>query len=168
MSRSAADVYKTQSIMTAPPAKLVAMCYDRTIMSLREAMRCIDSGNIQGRFDNATRAANIIAHLWSTLDMVQGGDVAKNLADIYSFAMRRLGDVNMNNDKQAATDVIALLEPLSKSWNQLANRGEGMPLPVAPVMQPARRLPPNAGGRMPARAPAPANGGARGGITISV
>ncbi|MGZ0187651.1 MAG: flagellar export chaperone FliS, partial [Alphaproteobacteria bacterium] len=68
MSRAAAEAYKTQAIMTAPPAKLVAMCYQRTIGALNDAIRAIEAGNIQVRFDNATRAANIIAHLWSTLD----------------------------------------------------------------------------------------------------
>ena len=165
MQRSAADVYQTQSIMTAPPAKLVAMCYDRSIMALRDAMRSIDAKDIQGRFNHSTRAANIIAHLWGTLDMEQGGEAAKNLSEIYGYAMRRLKDINMSNDKTAAEDVIAVLEPLSRSWNELANRGEDMPLPVPKAPSaPVRRSPSPVAG---APAAAPAGQPPSSGISIS-
>jgi flagellar secretion chaperone FliS len=142
MQRSAADVYKTQSIMTAPPAKLVAMCYDRAIMALRDTMRSIDAKDIQGRFNHSTRAASIIAHLWGTLDMEQGGEVAKNLIEIYGYAMRRVQDINMSSDKAAAEDVISVLVPLSRSWNELANWGEEMPMAMPKAPPPPRRLPP--------------------------
>ncbi len=64
MQCSAADVYKTQSIMMVPPAKLMAMCYAAR-MALRDTMNAIDAKDIQGRFNHSTRAENIIAHLWA-------------------------------------------------------------------------------------------------------
>ena len=146
MQRSAAEVYKTQAIMTAPPAKLVVMCYDRAIMALRDTMRSIDAKDIQGRFNNSTRAANIIAHLWGTLDMDQGGEVAKNLSDIYGYAMRLVQDINMSNDKAAAEDVISVLVPLSRSWNELADRGEEMPMAMPKVLPPRHPPPPPVSG----------------------
>lgn len=165
MKRSGADVYKTQAIMTAPPAKLVAMCYDRSILALRDAMRSIDAQDVQGRFNHSTRAANIIAHLWGTLDMDQGGEVAQNLSDLYSYAMRRLQDVNMKNDKAAAEDVIAVLEPLSRSWNELANRGQEMPRRMPKAAAPPMR--PQAGAIKPQRSGPPNSGPPGGGISIS-
>lgn len=171
MSRSAAEAYETQAIMTAPPAKLVAMCYDRAIGALYGAARAIEAGDIQARCDNATRAAMIISHLWSTLNMERGGEIASNLSNIYGFAMGRLPDINMHNDADAARDIIALLQPLAESWTALAARGESMPAAdlaappgVAPgasarrpgVAQPAAR---------PATQPAVA---ASGGLAISI
>lgn len=138
MNRSAAEAYKTQAIMTAPPARLVAMCYERAIGSLKDAIRAIEANDIQSRCDNATRAANIIAHLWSTLDLEKGGEIAANLANIYGFAMRRMNDINMKNDPKAAQDIVNLLTPLWRSWDTLANRGEPMPV-AAPALAPAPR-----------------------------
>lgn len=158
MQRNAAEAYKTQAIMTAPPAKLVAMCYDRAIGALGDCVRAIEAGDIERRCNNSTRAANIIAHLWSTLDLEQGGDIARNLSDIYNAAMRRLSDINMKNDADAAREVIELLRPLAQSWNELADRGEQMPGPaVMPQPQsPARRPAPQ---RPAASGPAARTGG---------
>lgn len=125
MQHAATETYKTQAIMTASPAKLVAMCYDRTILALNDAIRAIDAGDVQARFDHTTRAANIISHLWSTLDLDKGAEIAQNLSSIYRFAMNRINDVNLENSKQAAQDVVRLLEPLRQSWTELAKQGEG-------------------------------------------
>lgn len=169
MKRSAAEVYKTQAIMTAPPAKLVAMCYDRAIGALRDAIRAIEAGDIQSRCDNATRAANIIAHLWGTLDMKQGGEIAENLSNIYGFAMRRLPDVNMRNDASAAEDVISLLLPLSQSWNELADRGEVMPSAMPDQnAAPLRPAPPPRPVAAAGRAQPTPTDRPNGGITLSV
>jgi len=157
MTRSAADVYKTQAIMTAPPAKLVAMCFDRTIGALRDSIRSIEAGDIQARCDHSTRAANIVAHLWSTLDLERGGEIAANLSSIYGFVMGRLPDINMNNDADAAREIIDVLEPLSRSWNELADKGAAAPAPPQPTRPTAAR--PQAGQQTAPRS---------GGLTISI
>jgi len=140
--------------MTAPPAKLVAMCYDRAIGALRDSIRAIEAGDIQARCDHSTRAANIVAHLWSTLDLEKGGEIAQNLSNIYGFAMTRLADINMKNEAKAAEDVISLLLPLSQSWNELADKGGAA---AAPAPAPARPAPgraaPKAAGAAPAAPP---------------
>lgn len=163
MSRSAAELYKTQAIMTAPPAKLVAMCYDRAIGALKDAIRAIDNNDIQARFDNATRAANIIAHLWSTLDLDRGGEIAQNLSNIYGFAMGRLPDVNTYNDPKAAQEIIDLLTPLAQSWNTLADRGETKPAAPPPQAGQPRPQPPR---QAPAQSTPPAS--PSGGVAISI
>lgn len=161
MTRSAAEVYKTQAIMTAPPAKLVAMCYDRAIGALRDSIRAIEAKDIQARCDHSTRAANIIAHLWSTLDLEKGGEIAQNLSNIYGFAMTRLADINMKNEAKAAEDVISLLLPLSQSWNELADKGAAAVAPAPARPMPGRAAPKPAGA-------APAAPPRTGGLAISI
>jgi flagellar protein FliS len=109
--------------MTASPAKLVAMLYDKAIVSLREAIHAIETGDIQTRFNANKRAGDIIAHLATTLDIERGGDIAANLARLYNFMLSRLVFVDVRNDPEPAREVIALLEPLRESWNQLARGG---------------------------------------------
>lgn len=131
MQHQAAAAYHTQQIMTASPVRLVAMLYERAIRSLRDAVRAIEAGDIQKRFENIERASEIIVHLAGTLDMDRGGEIAANLSKLYVFMLRRLSEVNLRNDAQAARDVIGLLEPLAESWRELA-RGASSP-PAAPV-----------------------------------
>lgn len=168
MSRAAAEAYKTQAIMTASPAKLVAMCFDRAIGALQDSVRAIENGDIERRFKNVTRATDIISHLWSTLDMDRGGEIAQNLSDIYGYAFKRLPDVNLKNDADAAKDVISVLQPLAQAWNELANRGESAGAGAAAAAARAASAMASAAPRpRPARA-APQETPARAGIAISI
>src|SRR3546814_7812092 len=62
VQHQAAAAYHTQQIMTAPPVRLVAMLYERAIRSLRDAVRAIETKDVQTRFKNVERASEIIVH----------------------------------------------------------------------------------------------------------
>lgn len=112
--------YLTQQVMTAPPAKLVFMLYDKAILSLKEAIAAIEAGNIEARWKANKRAYEIISHMWSTLDLESGGEIAENLDRLFSYMLSRLPDVDFNNDPAPAQEVIGLLEPLRQAWRELA------------------------------------------------
>ena len=116
--------YLTQQVMTAPPAKLVSMLYDKAILSLKEAIAAIEAGDIEGRWKANNRAYEIISHMWSTLDVESGGEIAENLDRLFSYMLSRLPEVDFTNDPAPAQEVIFLLEPLRQAWQQLA-RGTG-------------------------------------------
>ena len=128
---ASARTYQTQQVMTASPAKLVAMLYEKAIVSLREAIHAIEKGDIQARFNANKRAGDIITHLWTTLDTERGGEIAANLSRLYSFMLSRLTFVDVRNDPEPAREVIGLLEPLRDSWNQLARGGDKSAAPSA-------------------------------------
>lgn len=167
MSHAAAEAYKTQAIMTASPAKLVAMCFDRAIGALLDAVRAIETNDIERRFNNVTRATDIVSHLWTTLDMEKGGEIAKNLSDIYGYAFRRLPDINLNNDAEAAQDVISVLKPLSEAWNQLASQGASAGAAAAAAARSASAMTSAAAAR-PRPTPVTPAAPARQGIAISI
>lgn len=106
--------------MTASPAQLVYMLYDRAIGSLKEAIAAIEAGDIETRWRANNRAIEIINHLWSTLDVKSGGEIARNLDRLYPFMTMRLVQVDIRNNPVPAREVIALLEPLRDAWRKLA------------------------------------------------
>ena len=122
--------------MTASPARLVVLLHDKAISSLGEAAAAIERGDIHARHTANRKAIDIVAHLWSTLDLERGGEIAANLNQIYGYMMGRLGEVDMKNDAQAAREVMGLLGPLRRSWRELAE-GNGAPEAKAPAKQPA-------------------------------
>lgn len=122
MDRSALKTYGTQQVMTASPVKLVALLYDKAIVSLREAVKAIEAGDVQGRWKANNRATEILTHLCTTLDHESGGDIAQNLHQLYQFMLGRLFEVDMKDDAGAAREVIGLLEPLRDSWRELAEQ----------------------------------------------
>jgi flagellar secretion chaperone FliS len=122
VTRDAAQAYRIQSVLTASPARQVALLLDRAIASLKEACRAIDAGEIEQRCKANGRAMEIVGQLAMALDFEQGRDIAANLDKLYRFMLMRLPSVDLLNDAQAARDVIGLLEPLRRSWHEVADR----------------------------------------------
>ncbi len=118
MQRTSA--YLARELSAASPAKKVAMLIDRAIQALNEAIRAIDRGDIQGRWTANNQAGTIIETLWLTLDLEKGGEIAANLDRLYSFMLQHLTHVDLRNDPKPAAEVIALLEPMRRSWHALA------------------------------------------------
>ncbi len=119
MNKAGVATYQTQGILTASPARRVAMLYEAAITSLRKAIDAIEQGEIEARWRANQHAADIIEHLLMTLDFERGGEIAENLDRLYKFMIRHLIDVDLRNDPQPARDVIKLLEPLHRSWREL-------------------------------------------------
>ncbi len=159
MSQSAFRKYLTQQIMSASAARLVAMLHDKAITSLQEAVAAIEEGDVQARHNANRKAIDVIAHLWSTLDLEQGGEIAANLGRIYDYMIRRLADVDFKQDPEAAREVIALLDPLRKSWYELTE------IDVAMETSAAAAPPPSSQDDAPAGTPAEA--ATAGSLTIS-
>ncbi len=111
---------QTERTMTSDPATLVAMLYDKADSCLKAAVQAIHSNEIERCWKNNNRAQEIISHLFKTLDLEKGGEVASNLEALYAYMLLRLPDVDANNDARVAEEVIELLEPLRASWNELA------------------------------------------------
>ena len=123
MDREASQKYLAQQVMSASPAKLVAMLYERAITLLHDAVGAIEAGDIERRWVANSKATEIVVELWQALDMEAGGEIAENLNRLYGFMVMRLTMVDTENSVQAARDVIGLLEPLRRSWHELAEGG---------------------------------------------
>ena len=121
MDRQVSQKYLMQQLMSASPAKLVAMLYDRAIGLLTEAVDAIERGDVERRWRANQKATEVVCHLWETLNMERGGDVAANLSQLYGFMLKRLTVVDVENNADAAREVIRLLEPLRKSWHEMAD-----------------------------------------------
>lgn len=111
--------YVAQSIMTASPSALVVKLYDAALLNLRKTIRCIEKGDISGRWNANRKTFDIIEHLTLTLNTEKGGEVAENLAELYTFVMRQLILIDEENDARIAEDIIELLTPLQESWAAL-------------------------------------------------
>ena len=129
--------YQTQQVMTASPAKLISMLYDKAILSLKEAVAAIEKGDIEARWRANKKAMDIIGHMWSTLDLEKGGEIARNLDGLFSFMLARLPRVDIENDPEVANQVIELLEPLRRSWHDIV-KGGGAQDPDTPDGGPGR------------------------------
>jgi flagellar secretion chaperone FliS len=112
--------YKQQSILTAPPGRLVVMLYDgclRFLYQSAHAMRAGDRAQAQSRI---RRAEAIIDELTVTLDHARGGEIAGRLQGIYAFCRRHLVEAMMEQDPRKIEEVSELLGELREAWAEIA------------------------------------------------
>ncbi len=66
-----------------------------------------------------TRAANIVMGLQTALDLDKGGDLAKNLNELYAYVSRKIFTVNAQNDIEGLKEVKGLMENIRSAWKQV-------------------------------------------------
>ena len=112
--------YKQQSILTAPPGRLVVMLYDGCLRFLFQAAYAMREGDRAQSQDRMRRAEAIIDELTVTLDFERGGEVASRLQGIYAFCRRNLMEASLERNPAKIDEVSELLTELRESWAEIA------------------------------------------------
>ena len=125
MQKYGQQKYKETEIATADRGKLVVLLYDGAIGFLKNAKQSIQKGNIPGKANNINRAQNIIQELQASLNMDQGGEIAKNLMSLYQFMYVHLVRAKISRDGIKNIDeVISMLSGLNEAWREVIQRPE--------------------------------------------
>jgi flagellar protein FliS len=95
------------------------MLFDGLIESLATARGHMERGSITEKSKSLSRAGRIVVGLQGALDFEKGGDIARNLNDLYSYVTRRLFHVNANNDLEALQEVHNLMNEIRSAWLQV-------------------------------------------------
>ena len=111
--------YKQQSIMTAPPERLVVMLYDGAIRFFFQAAAALREGARTTALERLQRGEAIVDHLLATLDM-SAGQIAERLEGIYVFSKRLLMEARLEKDAGKIDLVRGYLAELRESWAQIA------------------------------------------------
>lgn len=114
--KSAYDKYKTQSVQSASREKILLMLYEGCIRFMKQALNAIDRKDIADRGVNIGRAFDIINELNNTLNHEQGGEIAKNLEQLYMFISDQLTKTNATGNKQPLEDALKVMETLYSGW----------------------------------------------------
>lgn len=118
MSVNPYQKYKVAQYSTASPEQLLLMLYDGAIKFARQAKKEMEEKNIEGANNKLKRTEDIINELMVSLDMDHGGEIARNLYNLYDYMNRRLIQANIRKDPSLVDEVINLLNSLKKSWEE--------------------------------------------------
>lgn len=110
------DVKVSTGVATADNVQLIQMLFDGLIESLSTAKGHIERGSILEKSKSLGRASRIVVGLQGALDFEKGGDLARNLNDLYSYVTRRLLHVNANNDLGALSEIHNLMNEIRQAW----------------------------------------------------
>ena len=142
------NAYKKASVNTLDQNKLIIMLYDGAIKNATFAVEYMNSGDIENVHNCLVKTKNIVTELMATLNMDNGGDIAKNLQSLYSYMFSQLIEANMEKKTEPVVVVIDLLKELRSAWfeinkknkNEQSNQRKTTSIPVNDTDNSEKRL----------------------------
>lgn len=120
MYEAATKSYRETNFLSADPLKLVRICYEGAIGSLKLARDAYIARDYEAKGKALVKTLDIIHELNASLDMEKGGDVAKNLRALYLYMTQALIDADLKKDLKVFNAMIHMLEELESAWQELA------------------------------------------------
>jgi flagellar protein FliS len=116
---AARALYNRDAVLSASPARLLTMLYDRLLLDLQRAETAQMQQAWEPAGQNLLHAQAIVAQLADSLkpELWEGGP---GLLALYSFVTRSLIAANVDKDVEHTRGCIALLEPLRQAWHEAA------------------------------------------------
>lgn len=119
-ARNASAAYAKNNLKTLSREDIVVKLYETLRIRLQAAIEEIKDGNVRKKAEHLSRALDIVLELQASLDMEQGGEIAVNLNDLYSYLVSDLVVANLKNDTQKIADALKVVEPLLEAWTEIA------------------------------------------------
>ncbi len=113
-----AQTYQAQQIQTASQEQILIMLYDGAIRFLNLAKTAMAENNIERSHNNIIKAQRIIMEFMTTLDLKTGGEVARNLYQLYEYLHHRLVQANLQKDVKMVDEVLQHLKELKATWEE--------------------------------------------------
>jgi flagellar protein FliS len=120
MYANAVRSYRQASFFTANPVRLVLMCYDGAISSLKLACDRYIAKDYEAKARALQKTIDIIHEMNASLDLDKGGDIARNLRSLYHYMSQTLTEADLKKDIEAFHHVISMLEELDSAWREIA------------------------------------------------
>ena len=126
LTNRALNAYSNVDLITtvnsASPLQLILLLYDGAIGSLATAKGHMHDMKFAEKGRLISKAIDIIEGLRSVLDFDKGGEISKNLNDLYEYMKHRLTLSNLKNDPEGPAEVMRLLNDLRMAWAKLDER----------------------------------------------
>ncbi|MCM3714925.1 flagellar export chaperone FliS [Alkalihalobacillus oceani] len=99
------------------PQEITALLYEACLINLEDSITNIEEKDFIAANEKLQKASDIIHRLGAGLNY-EAGIVADQLEQLYNYIADRLVEANFKKDATMIREIIAILEPLVKSWNE--------------------------------------------------
>lgn len=108
--------YQKNQFETATPERVLILLYDGAINFLNKAKIALGNNDVQQIHNNILGCEKIILEFMGTLNMEDGGDLAKNLYALYEYLYNTLVQANIHKDENKVDEVLKHLMGLRETW----------------------------------------------------
>lgn len=123
--RSALNQYSRNAVQTgiesASPHRLIQMLMEGALAKIATAKGHMERREIRAKGEQIGGAISIIEGLKASLDHDKGGEIARNLEDLYIYMERRLIEANRDNDAGLLDEVSDLFRQIKEAWDAIAD-----------------------------------------------
>jgi flagellar secretion chaperone FliS len=119
MYQDASRTYQEANYLTATPMKLMVMCYDNAIGSLKLARDAYIAKDYETKGEALQKTIDIINELNASLDMQRGGEIAANLRSLYLYIVQALIEADLKRDLCVFDASVNTLEELASAWKTI-------------------------------------------------
>ncbi|GAA2052157.1 flagellar export chaperone FliS [Leifsonia soli] len=113
------SAYNRDSILSASPARLLTMLYDRLLLDLTRGEAALTAEQWPTAWENLRHADQIVAELAGTL-RVDLWDGAESLLQLYGYLADLIVGGMIERDPAKVREAIELAEPLRRTWHEAA------------------------------------------------
>ena len=147
--QKASVAYMQTQITTTNQGELLLMLYAGAIKFLLQAREEIEKKNYAEKGMLISKAMDIIAELDGSLNMEKGGELSKNLHQLYMFCNSHLLKASIKMSGKMVDEVVNILEGLRSAYAQVINTPEAIAaLNEAPAQTTSESTPRATGNRM--------------------
>jgi len=108
--------YQGTEILSKSPEQLILLLYRRLLGHLRQGAEHLSSGDLEAKGAHFQKASAILYELAASLDPAAGGEIAGQLAALYSFFIREISAASRSRDRNRVDRIIEMLSQLNDSW----------------------------------------------------
>jgi flagellar protein FliS len=120
------DQYFESEVLSADPVKLVTILYRGAREAVTAAGVALAAGDIPVRSKHILKAWEIVHELRGSLNHEQGGEISRNLEDLYNYVAQRLLDTNAEQSQKALDEAGTVLAILAEAWQTVQAKAQPM------------------------------------------
>lgn len=109
-------------VKTADPHRLVLMLYDGLLEAIAQARGAMRQRQIEAKARAIMRAMGIVEEGLRGALSPAGGELSRNLGDLYGYIGMRLMQAHARNDEEALQECTRLIQPLRDAWVEIGGR----------------------------------------------
>jgi flagellar protein FliS len=140
------STYQENSTMGMSQLDLILMVYRGAISLLDQAKSDFSAQQFTSGRTACDKARKCIVHLYTTLDMEQGGEIAQNLGRLYAYMIEQLDVAVASKSEELLDSIIGFLKTIKEGWDGLKEQE-----PTTDSPSPSEAAPATSGAAPPER-----------------
>ena len=122
-AQSALGAYKAlknqKALDDASPHQLIELMLGGALERVVTAIGAMERNETAEAGESIGKAISIVDSLRVSLDVEKGGEIAKNLAQLYDYITRRLLEASVSQQPELLAEVASLLKDIKTAWDEI-------------------------------------------------